>query len=233
MKHQTSFLLLILLFLSSSLYAQEIRESKRSMLGATYEGYILIVPEPLDLVDKSYQRYLKEFGRTERLKNVTKLKDFRKIENEEPIPPLAGMVSDEGQRTNVFLGYLPEEADPQGVESLKKEMRRMLEVFAFRVAKEQIEANIAEAEKAANIASKQVQRVIQEETDTRKKLDNNAQEKIKLETALENNAKEKIQLEEKQVKLGADKEEAYQNLEKIKAVLEEHKRKLLELGKGQ
>jgi hypothetical protein len=230
MKHKTITLGILFFIFSASAFSQEIKEFKRSMLGATYEGYLLIVHEPLDLVDKSYQRYLREFGRTERLKNVTKLKDFRKVENQEPIPPLAGMVSDEGQRINVFLGYLPEEADKDGIESLKKEMYRMLEVFAYRVAKENIESSVAEAEKAANIASKQVQKVIQEEADTKKKLDQNAQEKVKLEAALEANAKEKIQLTEKEAKLVVDKEEAYQNLEKIKMVLEEHKKKLVELG---
>ncbi|MDN4165889.1 hypothetical protein QWY31_10270 [Cytophagales bacterium LB-30] len=190
------------------------------------QGYSVTLEAKKDKVEPVLLSYLKDKGRVENKKTYLHLREHS-FGNLLAVPQsLYAQASSKGLQTVVFFGIDSSAIDPANWELARKELERYTYDFGITYYRDEVQKQINEAERATEYTSKNYQKLINEGNSLSKQLENAKAEKEKLEKALIANVALQEELANKQIINKAAQDSTYVDLEKMKTVLEMHKKKL-------
>ena len=161
---------------------------------STISGQVSTLPYGTEMVEKSLLKYLRDYGRTEKMRGYFLTTDIENLTNDDFDLLLFSKVEPIGLRSQVWMGI-----DTMGLGSdahriLGGQLEKLLLNFGRNVHVEHLQNIIAEAEQAAVLKSRDYQKLINRESILGRKLGLNAAERIRFEEALDQNAQEKVAL---------------------------------------
>lgn len=210
-------------------FSQEVKvyETTKEINDIPRKGMATSLQLDKKFVEKMWKKKLKEFGG-----KSSNVKNGMEIEGAS-IPPIAKnpiriyTSADKGKDgIEVFwaidLGTSFMEKGGSGWSTAEKIMHD----FGIEAYREDINEQIAEAEKAFAKAQKDYENEVKEGENLVSNVEKNADEKIKLEEALKDNAEEKVQLQKDQEQNKKDQEATKKEAEKMKAAIDVVRKKL-------
>jgi len=190
------------------------------------EGLSVVIELDKKTVKDKWKKFIKEYGKVENKKNSF-IVPSAEIPSVSSTPvKLYSVVDASGDGTMVWIAIDMGDKYVVEGESEYNDAKRLLEDFAKKCYKEDIQEQVDDAQKAYNTAENNKEKVDKEGDNLESDLEDNAQEKIDLEKKLEENADEKVQLEKDIEQNKSDKEAAEKELEKMKKALEIKKAEL-------
>jgi len=223
MKH--NFVFCILVLLTGQLFAQKVTVGARSskISNENADGYSSDLDANSDEVKISLGKFLKETGKAKNSGETITITE----------PVINGTVYNKGflyatvsgsdVKTRVWIGINKSQWSDAESGSILKELEQMVYRFGIKYYRDKIQAQIDEAQQAADAVTKQSQRTTNEGKSLANKLQSNDQEKVRLEKALEANKLEDLVLKQKIVNNKKSLDSLSMATEKINIVIQGHK----------
>jgi uncharacterized protein YlaN (UPF0358 family) len=180
------------------------------------------------LIEKAYLKKLKETGRTEMNKTGSITVKSASL------PGLAGTVNptafaraDQGAKgTRVFLSVdLPTETIKAGHAAFD-ELKKFLYDFALQCYRDDLNAQIAEADKAVDAAVKLNENSTDEGQDLKRQLEKNLNENNRLKQLLNENESERLKLKSDSVQNKIIQISTFEDIQRLQKIVEDKKTKL-------
>jgi hypothetical protein len=215
----------------SKLFSQKVlvTSAQERIEGEIRKGMETMVVLDHKKVESEWVKFLKQFGKVTSKKGGIYLMDNAEIKDISATPMFIYSwvyPTNAGVRVfwSLFLGneYITSEASLHRYNAAA----RMLKEFAVKLYIDDINEQIADAEKALNLAVKNQDKKIKEGIQIDKRIEANKKEKLELEEKLKSNAKEAVDLENAKKQNKLDQEAAQKEVEKMKMALERVKEKL-------
>jgi coenzyme F420-reducing hydrogenase delta subunit len=230
--YQLSFIAFLFLF-SLQLNAQKVKviETSEHVNGIKYEGVATTIQLDAKPIEKEWVKYLKTWNKLETSKYngyTVRQAEMKNIDKE----PVTIYSTISGGKSGVMIFWAIEKSNGEfikkgedGFESMKK----MLYDFAIEQYREDMNMQIAEAEKVVQKTVKEYEKKVSEGEKLDKSLDKNAKEKADLEEKLKDNAKEREKLLQDKETNKREQEAALEDIQKVRKLAEEKKQKLLDI----
>lgn len=110
---------------------------------------------------------------------------------------LYAMVKENNPTVTLWIGIKVSEWEGTDMETIDKQLEKLVYQTGVQFYRDKVQAQIDETNQAADAVYKQIAKAINQATDLKKKLSNNAEEKIKLLQAMEGNKFEDLVLKVK------------------------------------
>ncbi|WMJ72354.1 hypothetical protein RCC89_04145 [Cytophagaceae bacterium ABcell3] len=217
----------------SSAQKISIFESTEEIDKITRTGLGVVVDLDKKALSKSWEKYLKNFGKVESSKNVFTVQTAK-------MPTISSdpcrIVSEVKKSKKGVMVWWTIEAGTFFVtqdndKSAYKAAEKLLYDFIHEALSEDIQEQVKDAEKALSAAEKDEKKVVKEGDKLVKDVDKNRKEKSKLEKALKDNEKEHEDLLKEIEKNKKDQKKAAAETAKMQQAVEVVKGKLKQVGK--
>jgi hypothetical protein len=190
--------------------------------GENAEGYEVSLDGTAKDVEDQLQKFLKPVGKSKKVDDAYAY-SLPMINGKNYTSPLYATVRDKGKGA-AWLGIRLSEW-PKNIDSLKREIEKMVYDFGVTFYKDKIQVQIDESTRALQTVERQQQKLLNQNKDLNSKLENNKAEKIRLEKALVDN---KLEFDALTVKIGQNKKDQDSvavATEQIKKVIDMQKEK--------
>ena len=219
-----SILFLLFISFSFSVIAQT-EEGTFSADGKPVRGVGIVVSQPKEVVDKSFEEYLKSFGRVLSNKRYLSITDVQQLGLGEEVS-LYSVTEASENGTKIHVGGVIEEIGEENYDKLRPQLSELLQKFKLRLSIEELEEQLIEAEGAAAYKSKIFQKLIKESGSLENSIQTNREEKEKLEERIKTLDEEYLTLQDKTELNKELKVLANEELEKINLRIEQLKKEL-------
>lgn len=229
--HQFPTLLLLILGISTSLFAQDYTVNKKSQRinNTKYEGYNIVVIGPLDKVTEQLYSYLKEKSKIRRKRNHYSITEL-KMESLALDSTLIYLKIDErGTSTNVWMAIQTKGLEEERTAKIEAALQEEMVLMARSYYVHEQEVKIKQSEAAAQVISKQQQSLIDENQAISHALTAAEARKIELEELLNQNKLTIEVLKQKLIDNKLQQDSTYLDLQKVNSVIEGQKQKLKEI----
>ncbi len=228
-KISSTISLLSFLFLSTVIYAQKIsvNSAEERVDGTPRTGLSTVVILEQQDIEKAWVKHLKEYGKVE-------AKNGNYIVDKVIIPSISTssvklysttIASKEG--TKIFLAVdLGKEYVTSATEREYTATQKILHDFAVKAYRDDINVQIADAEKALANSVKNQEKKFKDSQTLATNLEKNRQQKVQLEEQLKKNADENVQLLQLTEQNKLDQKAAAEDVEKMKIAIDRIRGKL-------
>ena len=163
----------------------------------TILGYYSIIPYSTEVVEKSLLTYMRDHGRTERMKGYFLTTDISNLTETNLEILIFSKVEATGIRSQVWMGIDTSVIGAVAHQDLNPQIEKLLLNFGRNVHLQNLQNQIVMAERAAIAKSREYQKLVNQESTLERKLDLNQAERIRFEEALEKNSLERHNLTER------------------------------------
>jgi len=227
-------LLLLTFFLPFSFgLAQEIavREQNKTLEGTEYRGYIGTVSGSLDVHRDLWLKQVKNKGKVRKKNSVYQIEDlvFSQI-TEKLMSGFTQILQEKDTTVSIWLGVDVASLEEGEDAKVLDEIKGMIYNYILDYRKSLVLKDIQDAERAASFTSRKHQRLIQDLETLQINLLDSENERKRLEESIKTIEFEIQVLKQKIENNKTDQETTYQDLEKIRKVLEMHKERLKKLN---
>lgn len=180
------------------------------------EGISIKIPVDIEEVGKKWEKHLRSYGKVRRLSgNQFWLEEATVPDvSNSPVSLLSSLAIEEGN-TSLFCAYSTQK---EGNKNLLPQLQQHLYDFSISLCREQLQAQISEAEKTVEMEVRELERLVNEGESLQRKLERNELERKKLEEDLLENLKEQKQLKELQELNSQDQENALAEIERLRQI---------------
>lgn len=194
-----------------------------------YEGFVIPVSGPIDLVTDQMYVYLKAKSKIRRKRNYYSISEIKMDELALDSTILYLKLSDKGSICNVWMGIKTFGLEKERTNAIESAIQNELVLMARSYYVHQQELKILEAETAAQVVSKTQQTLIDEKVKLATSLEEKEARKIELEELLKTNTLDIDVLKQKLIDNKLAQDSIYIDLQKVKKVIEIQKQKLKEI----
>jgi hypothetical protein len=183
------FILIYFCVLFSTLHAQTVTVQKQGerVKGENTEGYGTELEGSKEAVSSAWNKFLKEIGKSKITSEILTITEPALGATVYPKGIVYATSSGSEQKSKVWIGIKDEEWTVNDIDVVKKDLENVVYRFGVKFYRDKIQAQIDEAQRAADAVDRQKQRLLNQNKDLVLKLGNNDQEKIRLEKAIEAN----------------------------------------------
>jgi hypothetical protein len=190
-------------------------------------GYQSCIELDRKTVEREWSKKAKGYGKIEALKGGVYIGRELVIPEFGASPvQLFSQVEATSKCTNLFIALQIDGKPVDAQHPSAGTLQQYLKSFTVELYRNDLTAQIEEAEKTVDKAVKVHDKMVKEGDNIRKRIEKNASEKVKLEKQLKDNAAEKIKLENQLSKNATDQESALEEIKKVRKIAEEKKAKL-------
>jgi hypothetical protein len=214
------FNLLLFSFLTN---AQTIKVKKETArIKSEYaDGYEVELQATNQEAEDALNKLMKSFGKTKQGEDYVVVAEPT-INGTLYVAPVYARTKQLGNIVSAWVGIRTKEWD-SNVESVNKDLERLMYDFGVNFHKEKIQKQIDESVRALQAVERQQQRLTNQNRDLNTRIEDNKREKIQLEKSIENNKVELETLNKKIEKNKKDQDSVAIAGEQIKKVIEMHR----------
>ncbi|MEN8250236.1 MAG: hypothetical protein ABFS32_14985 [Bacteroidota bacterium] len=230
-KHILIFL--IATFFSGGLMAQDysIREESERVNNKKYEGVSSLVYGDVDKVERYWNDYLKDNGKLRRKRNFYQVTQFSvKDMGVDTLTYVTRVTYSKDSLSKIWMAPFGVDYTDDDLKTLNEDLKRILKKATRGYYVSEVQKRIDQSEAAAKAASKKHQKLIYEGENFTSDLQSAKDLKLELETRLEETILKIKVLEQQIIDNKASSEQAYEDLEKIKKVIEAHKESMKKIN---
>lgn len=225
----TFFLPVLAILLFTQVSAQRVTVSEQSVSIEKIQRTGLATTLELDKKDVKdlWKKHIKDYGKLEKLSGDVMVINTARIPSvSSNAVKVYTSISSSGKGTMVWMAVDVGDAFVVSGHPKYGAVEKILKDFGISTYKEDIQEQIADAEKALEKSEKDHEKVVKTGENLVGDLEKNAKEKADLEKSLEENASQKVQLEKEIEQNKKDQSSAKQTTEKMKKAVEVVKAKL-------
>jgi hypothetical protein len=217
-------LLFCFMVFSITAFAQTVKVTKETvqLKGENADGVEIQLDGTVNEVESQLLKYLKPVGKAKKIEDGYVI-SLPLINGKNYTSPVYVVIRDKGKGTG-WLGIRASEW-PSNTDEVKNDIEKMLYDFGVNFYRDKVQVQIDESNRALQAVERQQQRLLNQNKDLGKNLENNKAEKIQLEKSLVNN---KLEFDALNVKIAQNKKDqdsvAFAG-EQIKKVIEMQKEK--------
>lgn len=195
-----------------------VKKTEQRIKGENAVGYSAALEAPANEVTTALQRYLKPFGKPRQQEEILVLAETS-INGKAYTKPLYAVVRGSASSSTAWIGVNVKEwgADSASVTS---QLESMVKNFGVSFYREKIQAQIDEAQQAADAVEKQQQRTVNELRSIEQRIENNKKEHQQLKRMIQNNRLDSVTLMVKKQQNLRSKDSLIMVSEKVKHALE-------------
>ena len=220
-----------LLFCNMHVTAQDQSVSINSASGRVnsknYKGFSSIINGPVSAVEDSWLAHVWDLGKVRRKRNFYRVSELPFSDKALDSTLVYTRVTSTADSTGrIWVGLDDGSIDEENLDALNKDLSIFLENYSYQYYREVVQKQIDESERAAQFQSKKHQKLISDGNRLDLNLTDSKAQKVRLQELIEKATLDIANLEQLIGTNKTDVEQAYQDLEKIKSVVEAHKAKL-------
>ena len=203
--------------------AQTIKVKKETarIKGEYADGFEVELQATSEEAEDALNKLMKTFGKTKQGDDYLVVAE-PVIQGTNYISPVYSRSKQLGNIVSAWVGIRTKEWD-SNVESINKDLERVMYDFGVNFHKEKIQKQIDESTRALQTVERQQQRLTNQNRDLNSRIEDNKREKIQLEKSIENNKVELETLTKKLEKNKKDQDSVALSGEQIKKVIEMHR----------
>lgn len=191
------------------------------------KGFVVCLELDVRTVEKSWQRYLKSFGKFESIEKQKMLGNNLMLSNiSGDAVDFYSSLSVSPRCIQLFMGALRAGSGLELPENQQENVRKMLYDFAIEQYRQDLILQISEAERVVNLAVKAHDKRVSDGQNIKSKMAKNRKELQRLYQQIEQNATELKRLKADSAQNVIDQETALEEISKVRRIAEDKKQKL-------